>query len=420
MAFGDRKAVKRGTLRAAGGDNLSDPGRLNSARYAKMRKIADANAAANLARRIAPKVRAKRANVSGELELPHRKSVIERMGGVTGVSPGTAKSAGYGRWPVGFATRSSGPQTSAQRRSRGGGQPTGSSGSTGSRYSARRGERGFFDEPRATQPNNTPRDRLGIRGQRTSHSSGFIFNDFGRSNVGGMASSYKPRAVLAFARNPLTRVRLSGPGFAALMTASAANSATESLNRAATRAGNPGGFASMSFGDQVKFLDDGGWVGRTSWKHAGSMFRRAAGLAGEALSGLSSFIAFTANNAGIVSDERLAVTLTNLMRVDELASVWVEEGYGEKFDAAERDLIKHGSLAAAKLHREKNKAAARANRSAARFIGEVAEELSGKIIGVDGRDVLAGLQAKHGDTVRKLEDNARRKVELDAIAGAKE
>lgn len=265
----------------------------------------------------------------------------------------------------------------------------------------------LFGPDRMNQPNDTPDRRLsGVHGSRSGGSRGFMGIGFG--GTGGMetgGSSYKARAFLNSIKNINSRIRLSNTGFTAILFSQAWKQEIHNLNELAAKNGKPGGILTMS-DEQIGAL---GYNRSDLYANAaGAVLRRGAAQAAEVgnavIFGTASLV------AGLFGATRAS---NEYMRFYEGISAGLQ-GWAEGGPTKMRESIalarEYGSMEAYRAHQENLAKAEVSGRQIRRFFRNVAREIAGSIIGVNGPDA-------YGELVNSTREMQNEILEQDGISG---
>jgi hypothetical protein len=265
----------------------------------------------------------------------------------------------------------------------------------------------LFGPDKLNQPNARPRDRLsGLFGTKESGGGSILSTAFG--GTGGMesgGSSYKVRALVNSVKSINSRIRLSNVGFAAILFSQAYKQEIINLNNMAAKNGKPGGILTMS-DEEIGAL---GYSRSDIYtKAAGSVVRRglsqAADVGNAIIYGGASII------AGMLGYTDAA---NKYMRFYAGVSAGLEgwaEGGAQGLHDAVALAKEYGSMEAYRAHQENLAKAEVSGRQIRRFFRNVAAEIAGSIIGVNGPDA-------YGELVNSTREMQNEVIEQDGVTG---
>jgi hypothetical protein len=267
----------------------------------------------------------------------------------------------------------------------------------------RAGPKGAFDPSKYNQPDNSPRNRLsGLWGSQSNKSGGIGGGFGGDGGMGGIfGSSYKPRSILATARNLSSRIRLGMAGYLAISMASAMKNEHEQINQSLTKAGgHPGGMSAMGEDElAAKIFATGSPLTRRFGETAVNVASRSLANVVQIIPTGLSFVAQTMNSLGLLSDSKTALLMQRADNAMSVLSAASEGGLGGAVRAY-HEIQRFGTLGEAKRRTDeradRTKFMERQNLAMEGMASEIAES----IIGMDGNAAYEQLMLIHKEALK--------------------
>jgi hypothetical protein len=283
----------------------------------------------------------------------------------------------------------------------------------------RRGHRPLdLSQPLADAPGASGRDRIsGLFGNRGSRPHvGGLWASHGGSGVPGLPSSYKARTAMNALRNPLGRVRLSGPGLLLVLMANEQQSALQELSENLADDGWRYGVHSPGLGGNAMFGP--GLVRSGPERAAQGMIRAGGAMLGTVAKTAMDAISFTIRNIGSMlgSNEVVGATLMMTQYTQDAADILT--GKEDSFTRMRRE-IRSQVLKQNELHLKQGMELNRAHRQ---MIDGTAREFADNVPGLrysEISDMLSSLTANDRWTARgKL--NQQHWQEIERIRSGRE